>query len=187
MSDPTNVSNRNRSPADVLRPLRQVRQYREYTDEPPTDEELDAILNVARWSGSSSNSQPWRFIVVRDAAVIHSVAEIGVPQTRALRTAPAVIAIALPEDADRAVSYAYDDGRVAERILIAASMIGLGAGIAWVRADIRPHVHALLGVPEGRFVRTIMAVGRPSEAARQPKAAPGTARLPRNEVILRDG
>lgn len=176
-----------RLPADLLRPLRQVRQYREFTDVLLSQQELDAIINVARWSGSSRNTQPWRFIVVREADLIRRMAEAGAPQTRSLRTATAAIAITLPDDDARAVSHAYDDGRVAERILIAASMIGLGGGIGWVRTDVRPQFNALLDVPDGRFVRTIMALGHPSEAGLQPKAAPGQARLPRNELVLRDG
>lgn len=176
-----------RSPADVLRPLRQVRQYREFTADAPTDDELKAIVDVARWSGSSTNTQPWRFIVVRDADVLHRIAELGVPQTRTLRTAPSAVAILLPDIPERAISHAYDDGRVAERILIGASMIGLGAGIAWVRSDVRPQIQSLLDVPAGYFVRTIMAVGHPTEAARQPKSEPGKARLPRSEVVLREG
>ena len=175
-----------RSPADVLHPLRRVRQYREFTAESPTDDELRAIVDVARWSGSSHNSQPWRFLVVRDAELLHRIAELGVPQTRALRTAPAAIAILLPDVPEQAISHAYDDGRVAERILIGASMIGLGAGIAWVRSDVRPQIQALLAVPAGYFVRTIMAFGHPTEAARRPKSEPGKARLPRSEVVLRE-
>jgi nitroreductase len=172
------------SPAEVLRALRRVRQYREFTEEPLSDEEIDAILDVARWSGSSTNSQPWRFIVIRDRKVLQRIAEIGVPQTRGLRTATSAIAIALPDNPERQISYAYDEGRVAERILIAASMLDLGAGISWIRSDARPEVHALIGVPHGRFVRTIMGLGHPSDAARRPKSAAGEARLPREDVIL---
>ena len=74
-------------PRDVLRPLRRVRQIREFTDEPPTDAELDAIADVGRWSGSSRNTQPWRFLILRDRALLRRICEIGLPQTRALRTA----------------------------------------------------------------------------------------------------
>ena len=52
-------------PADTLRRLRRVRQVRQFTPEPVTDAALDAIVDVGRWSGSSRNSQPWRFIVLR--------------------------------------------------------------------------------------------------------------------------
>jgi nitroreductase len=125
--------------------------------------------------------------VVRDAALIRQVAQAGLPNTRTLATAVAAIAISLPNLPERTVSLAYDDGRVAERILVAATMLGLGAGIAWVCADVRPQIHALLDVPSDRFVRTIMAVGHPTEAARRPKSEPGQARLPLNQVVLRNG
>jgi nitroreductase len=172
------------SPAETTRPLRRVRQYREFTREPPTRAELDAILNVARWSGSSTNTQPWRFLLIERSDVLQAVGQAGLPQTRALLTAPAAIAITLPDVADRIVSLAYDDGRVAERILAAASMLGLGAGITWVRADVRGPIQVLLQVPDGRYVRTIMAIGHPTEAARRPKAKPGEARLPLDALVL---
>jgi hypothetical protein len=42
----------------------------------------------------------------------------------------------------------------------------------------------MFGLPEGRYVRTIVALGHPSDAARQPKSPPGEARLPRGETVL---
>lgn len=173
-------------PADLLRPLRQVRQYREFTEEPVDQAILDAILDVARWSGSSRNTQPWRFIVIRDANTIRRIATAGLPQTRSLGTATAAVAIILPAEPDRAVSLAYDDGRVAERMLIAASMLGLGAGIAWVRPDVLKEIGSLLGLPSDRMVRTVMALGHPTDAARAPKSVPGEARLPRDELVFQE-
>lgn len=171
-------------PLERVSPLIKTRQYRHYTDEPVAEGDLSALLEVARWSGSSRNTQPWRFIVVRDLALIRRLAEVGHPQTRSLRTAMAAIAITLPDDDDRATSYTYDDGRVAERILIAASMLGIGAGIAWIRGDVRQQVAQLIGVPDDRFVRTVMSIGHPSAEGRAPKSPPGEARLPLDELVL---
>jgi len=173
------------NPADVVRPLVRTRQFREFTDQAPTDAQLAAILDAARWSGSAGNEQPWRLIVIRERDTLRRLAEAGLPQTRGLLTAPAAIAIVLPED-DHAIARAYDDGRVAERILIAASMLGLGSGISWVRNVHMPVFAEILGLPEGRFVRTIMTVGHPTEKARAPKAKPGQARLPREEVVFEE-
>jgi nitroreductase len=172
------------SPRDVLRPLRQVRQYREFTDQPITDDELRAILDVARWTGSGNNSQPWRFIVLRDRDRILELAGAGIPQTRTLRTAQLVVAVTLPDLKEREISLAYDEGRCVERILIAATMIGAGAGISWVRNDLRETFGRLLRVPEGRFVRTLVAIGYPTDAARAPKNPGQPARLPLEEVLL---
>ena len=40
----------------LLRSLRAVRQFR---PDPVPQEVVDAVLEVARWSGSASNHQPW--------------------------------------------------------------------------------------------------------------------------------
>ena len=174
------------SPADRLRPLRQTRQVREFTAEPVDRAALDAIADVARWSGSSRNTQPWRFIVVTDEAVLRQLAAVGMPQTRSLQTAVAAIAIVLPADSGHELGDAYDDGRAAERILIAAGLLDLGAGIAWIRSDVRDAVGEMVGLPPERYIRTIVALGHPSEAALRPKAPPGEARLPRGETIFEE-
>jgi nitroreductase len=174
------------SPIERVRPLLRVRQIREYTNQQVSPADLSAVVDAARWSGSSRNSQPWRFITVRDAKMLRALAEAGMPQTRLLETAPAAIAIVLPADDAHQASYAFDEGRAAERMLIAASLLELGAGICWIRSSALPAVRPILLLPEDRLVRTIVALGHPSEAARRPKAAPGQARLPREEVVFEE-
>jgi len=167
---------------EAVRPLLRVRQIREFTPDAPTPAELDAIVDAARWSGSSTNSQPWRFITIRDRGVLEQLHDAGLPQTRSLKTAPAAVAIALPDD-QYAVSHAYDEGRAAERMLIAANLVGLAGGIAWITTKVRPVVSELLAIPEGWFVRTIVVVGHPTEAALAPK---GQGRLPRDETVFEE-
>jgi nitroreductase len=174
------------NPADLLRPLRRTRQVREFAAEPVDRAALDAIADVARWSGSSRNNQPWRFIVVIDEAVLRRLAAIGMPQTRSLTTAAAAIAIVLPADEGHEIGNAFDEGRAAERILIAAGALDLGAGIAWILPAVRSAVGEVLDLPPERFIRTIVALGHPTDAARQPKSAVGSARLPRGEVVFEE-
>ena len=172
------------APADRIRPLLRTRQVREFTDQPIAAADVDAIADAARWSGSSSNEQPWRFIVIRDVTVLRRLADAGLPQTRPLATATAAIAIVLPDERERALSRAYDEGRAAERILVAASMLDVAGGIAWIVGDARITVREVLGIPADHLVRTIVALGHPSEAAQRPKSAPGRARLPREQVVF---
>ncbi len=169
-----------------VRPLLRTRQTREFTDEPVDEADLTALTDVARWSGSSTNTQPWRFIVIREQATLRTIAAAGMPQTRSLRTAMAGIAIALPEEQGKAVSHAFDEGRAAERIMVGATLLGLGAGVAWVLAPARETVNELLHLPEDWRVRTIVALGRPSESGRRPNSPPGKARLPRDEIVFPD-
>jgi nitroreductase len=173
-------------PHETVRPLLRVRQVREFTAEPVSPDVLDAIVDAARWSGSSQNKQPWRFIVIREPSTLRAIAEAGLPHTRSLTTAAAAIAVVLPHQPGSGVSHGYDEGRAAERILIAASMLELGAGISWISAESRPAVAALLGLPEDRFVRTIAAIGHPTATARVPKKPRGEARLPREETVFNE-
>ena len=173
-------------PADTVRPLLRTRQAREFTDQPVDAAAVDALVDAARWSGSSQNKQPWRFILMRRRETLDAVADAGKPQTRSLATAQVAIAIAMPSESGRAISYAYDEGRAAERILVAASMLGLGAGISWIASEVRPVVAELLGLPDDRFVRTVVAIGHPTPEAQRPKSARGEARLPREETVLEE-
>jgi len=172
------------TPSEQVRPLLRTRQVRQFSDQPVDDADLAALADVARWTGSSRNSQPWRFILIRDTASIREIAAVGMPLTRALSSAMAAIAIVLPEEPSKAISLAYDEGRAAERILIGARMLGLGAGITWIGSDARETVHRILGVAADRRVRTIVAIGHPTEAAQRPKSPPGTARLPREQTVF---
>lgn len=174
------------SPRETIRPLLRTRQVREFTEEPLSDAELDAIADAGRWSGSSKNEQPWRFIVIRDGAVLRAIHDVGLPQTRSLKTATAAVAIVLPAQRERLVSDAYDDGRAAERMLIAANMLGLGGGIAWIRYDVLAPVRGILGLPEDRIIRTVLSLGHPTEAARKPKSKPGEARRPRGDAVFEE-
>ena len=173
-------------PQELVRPLIKVRQAREFTSKKVTRAELHAITEAARWSGSSRNEQPCRFIVLRDRTRIRDIAELGLPQTRGLRTATAAVAIVLPDEPGREISRAFDDGRAAERMLIAAHLLGLGGGISFVRRDVRDGINEALGLPAKRSVRTIVALGHPTEDALQSKSRPGQARLPREEVIFEE-
>ena len=164
----------------VLTELRRTRQVRQFTAELVSDKDLQAILEVARWSGSSMNRQPWTFIVVRERGDLQRLADLA---PNAKHVAGAAVAIAIAMGGANAEWDAYDEGRAAERILIAANALGLGAGIGWALESNRPQVAQFLGLTPPAFVRTIISLGHPTEAATQPKSAPGTARRPLKDLV----
>jgi nitroreductase len=47
-----------------------------------TDEQLEFILEAARWAPSAGNSQPWEFVVVRDAKLRASIIDIAKKQLK---------------------------------------------------------------------------------------------------------
>jgi len=107
-----------------LRGLRAVRQLR---PDPLPESVLHDILEVARWSGSAGNRQPWEFVVVRDRDLLRRLSAIDGANAGHLASAAAGIAIVIhPEVPDLD---AYDEGRLAERILLAAAAQGVGAAV----------------------------------------------------------
>ncbi len=164
----------------VLRTMRAVRSVRDLRPDPIPDAALTAILEVARWTGSGMNRQPWVFVVVRDRATLAAIAAAS-PNTGHVEHATAAIVLAM-EDGMPGIT-TFDEGRAAERICIAATAEGLASALGWISEEARPVVAGLLGVPEGKHVRTLVSLGYPTEAGARHKAAPGTARKPLADVV----
>jgi nitroreductase len=147
----------------LMRGLRAVRQLRA---DPVPEDILHDILEVARWSGSAGNRQPWEFVVVRDRAMLEKLSGVEGAVAGHLASAGVGIAVVLhPEVPD---IDAYDEGRVAERILLAARASGLGAavghftgpGSTWAASS---EAKRLLRVPEHFQLREVISVGYPAE------------------------
>jgi nitroreductase len=166
--------------ATVLRALRRTRQIRDFRNEPVSDDIVEMVLEVARWSGSAMNRQPWTFLVMRDRERLERLAELA-PNASHIGRAPVVIAIVMPGEKDEIDL--FDEARAAERILIAANALGLGAGIGWATAARRKAVAEYLGLTPPAFVRTFVSMGYATPAAARPKSPRGQARKPLSDVV----
>jgi nitroreductase len=75
---------------EAMELFRHQRAVRTFRNEPVSDEVLRAVLEAATHAPSGSNTQPWRFLVIRDAGVKSELSfEYEQAQaTRAGRAAP---------------------------------------------------------------------------------------------------
>ncbi len=158
--------------SDLIRFLRRLRAVREYTSEPIADEALRDILEVGRWSGSSSNKQPVEVVAVRDAAMKQKIAENGV---RPAAGAALAFVIVTPGNPDMRELEAFDDGRLVERLLLAAKAHGLGANIGTLKGDGPEVMKQALGIPTERRARSVVTVGHIDQEARRARPANPTA------------
>ncbi len=166
------------SPLDELR---KVRQARKFTDEPVSDDQLEQLLEVARWTGSSQNTQPWHFIVIRDKEQLEKVSAVRGEAIKWAGAAP--LAIALVITAKGEISGAFDEGRVTERLMIAARLLGLGAGTAWYGdASQQAAAKELLGIPPEHSARSMVVIGHPADGAH----STGKGRKPLSELVSYD-
>ena len=145
---------------EVTRELRKVRQARLYEPRPVPDDALQELLEVARWTGSSRNTQPWRFIVITDREQLRRISQIRTPINW---VADAPLAIAIVLDGESLASEAFDEGRVSERLLIAARLLGLGGGTAWFGdEEQQAEGKRILGIPPERTARSVVVIGYPT-------------------------
>ena len=150
------------APDELTRFLRRVRQIRDYQPEPVPDDVLVDILEVGRWSGSASNRQTSEVVVVRDPGARQVLASGGASMAA---RAGAVLVLVTQGDPERQELEIFDEGRMAERLLLAATARGLGSAIATLKGDGRAAAKQLLGIPAERRVKTVVAVGVADRAA----------------------
>jgi nitroreductase len=158
--------------------LRSLRAVRSFRPDPVPREVVDDILEVARWSGSASNRQPWELVVIRDPETLGALARA---EGYAAYLGDAPLGIVLVMAGERAAQETYDEGRLSERIMLAALAHGVGSSIGWFVGDGRAAAKEILGIPEGRTVRTVISLGYPEEGARRRRA--GRARKPLSEIV----
>jgi nitroreductase len=167
----------------TARELRKVRQIRQYRPDSVPQALVDELVQIARWTGSSRNSQPWHFVVVDDRETLRGISQL---RTAINWVAGAPLGIAIVLDGESDLSEAYDEGRVTERLLIGAHLLGLGAGTAWFGdASQQAEAKRLLSIPEDRMARSIVTVGYPL-TAKDPRPNPARGRKPLGELVSRN-
>jgi hypothetical protein len=94
------------------------------------------------------------------------------------------LAIAIVLNGASEASEAYDEGRVTERLLIGARLLGLGGGTAWFGdAAQQARGKEILGVPAERTARSVVVLGYPSSVKDPRPGAAAGGRKPIEEVV----
>jgi nitroreductase len=148
--------------ASQIKFLRSLRAVREYLADPISEDAIRDILDVARWSGSASNNQPVEVVIVRDEDVKRKITEGGV---RAAAGSALAIVIVTPGDLERKDLEVFDDGRLVERLMLAASALGIGSNIGTLKGEGPSVFKRALGMPDERRVWSVVTLGHTDEAA----------------------
>ena len=92
---------------------------------------MDDVLEGARWSGSASNRQPWELVVIWDRASSESWHES--------RATPGTwgrpLGIVFVMTGERPTQEAYDEGRLAERVMLVAWAHAVGSSVGWFAGE----------------------------------------------------
>lgn len=165
----------------VQETIRARYSVRGYQDKPIEDDKLQTVLEAARLAPSGSNRQPWKFVVVRDAALREQMATACNGQAF-IAAAPVVIAgVGLMPERMMSCDVPGDPVDVAialEHIALQAAELGLGT--CWIGAFDQEAVRRVLAIPETVKVIEVMTLGYPAD---EPRAK---NRKPIDEIVCYD-
>lgn len=167
--------------------LRQ-RAVREFSDTPVDDALLERCIRAATFAPSGNNTQPWRFIVIRDRETKRKLGvifdELGqqlyganAPVRTPWEDVPVLIAVVCEQDKAAGGASIYP---VVQNLLLALHASGLGSVLTtrWKfrEAEVKP----ILNLPDNMEAFAILPVGWPARRYGRGK------RMPVAEVTFRE-
>lgn len=181
-----------RTTSDTIETLNNRVSVRSYRPEPIDDATLNTLLNAARRTATSSNTQTYSIIVVRDPQKRERLAELAGNQRHIVECG---VFVALCADLARMEQAARMHGEtlavnlelsmiaivdaaiVGQSLSLAAESLGLGTVMIGAMRNQPQAVAQLLGLPRGVFVVYGLCIGHIAEKP------PQKPRLPEDTVI----
>ncbi|MDR0917331.1 MAG: nitroreductase family protein [Oscillospiraceae bacterium] len=155
--------------AEAIATRRSVRKY----DSRPVDETLlREVLEAARISPSAANGQNWRFILVRDPAILAKLAVAADNQPSMIEAPAAIVALAT---ASRDMSCGQPTSTVDCSIAMSYLILRaheLGLGTCWLGRFFADKVRDALAIPDDAVIVAMTPIGYPAET---PDARPRKA------------
>ena len=118
--------------------------------------------------------------MIRERETLRALAEVEGYAGHLAGAALGIVPVMLGE---RPEQETYDEGRLCERIMLAAFAHGVGSSIGWFVGGGTTAAKEVLGIPPVRRVRTAISLGYPDEEARRTRARRGQARKPLAEIV----
>jgi nitroreductase len=162
---------------DPYRAIVDKRDQRAFLPRPLPEDALRRILQAGRMTGSSKNSEPNRFVVVRERDRVTAIGALGA-HARWLARAAVIVVIVQTQ------RHEYDAGRCAQNMMLAAWADGIGSCPAHVPEG---ELGTLLGIPAGLHVNRVIGFGYVDPERAGPPASVARRRLPLEELTHWEG
>lgn len=152
----------------LLAEIDKRRAYRALSEQPIAEDVMARMMTAATYAPSAFNSQPWRFMVVKDPAALAQLHESLSGGNYWAKKAPVLVVVATKLSLDAQLNDGRDyalfaSGLATENLLLQAFKEGL---IAHPMAGFDPlAVKAAFDIPEDYIVITLVALGYPGSEA----------------------
>ncbi|HEY8908863.1 MAG TPA: nitroreductase family protein [Desulfosporosinus sp.] len=164
----------------MIKEIKMCRSIRKYIDKPVEDEKIVQLLESAILAPSGSNTQPWRFIVVKSELTRQRLAEVSHNQKWMLSAPVFIVCVAdircrIKENVDVSLNENSSQEELKQiirdtsisigHILLEADNLGLGTCcVAWfIQEEIRP----ILNIPADKYVVGIITLGYANEIPKE--------------------
>ncbi len=178
---------------DVIRKRRSVRVYKKGK---VSENQVQFILEAARWAPSGANTQPWEFVLTRDQKKMKQVREIYSREWKQRKLEDPVHYKGLKKDyvgdvsvlvlvcgdartkevylttrqpADREKLFQASIANAVQQMMLAAASMNLGTVWVSVREEVEPELRKLFKVPAELRLLWVLPIGH---ASSWPKAKP---------------
>jgi nitroreductase len=186
----------NRTAQELLGVIQKRRSVRVYKTGKISDEQLQTILEAARWAPSGANTQPWELVVTRDRKKMKRIREIYDNEWRQRKREDPVNYKGLKKDyvgdvsvivlvcgdprtkmvylttrqqADREKLFQASIANAVQQMMLTAAGMNLGTVWVSVREEVEPELRELFQVPEPLRLLWVVPIGH---ASSWPKAKP---------------
>ncbi len=177
------------------------RACRDFSDEAVPDADIERILEAATHAPSAENTQPWVFVVVKDAEIRARLADLTrrlwsggarehtkdrVPEAlladvdagvdRGLGGAPVIIVIAA--DATSGVHPKALGSSIfpaVQNALLAANALGYGSALTTLTAAASDELRSIVGLPAHVTPMAVVPLGRPARPLGRPRRRPAAS------------
>ncbi|OPZ14381.1 MAG: NADH dehydrogenase [candidate division BRC1 bacterium ADurb.BinA364] len=151
---------------NVIDAIRLRRSIREYKSDPIPDDLLERMLEAIRLAPSACNNQPWRFVVVRNAATMQALAKASRNQAFIAEAPVAIVACGLPDKAYTRMGGYWNSAEIdvaiaIDHLTLAAAEAGLGT--CWIGAFDEREIKQLLRIPQAAKVVALTPLGFPKK------------------------
>jgi len=154
---------------NVFEAIKERRSIRSFKEEDVKEEDIEMLIEAARWAPSAGNIQPWEFIIVRRHELKKELAEAAFGQAF-VEEAPVVIVVCANENRSfqgysvrgKTLYCIQDTAAAIQNIHLTAHSLGLGT--CWIGAFNEEKVVKILKVPNGVRPVAIVPIGYPAES-----------------------
>ena len=182
---------------DFFEVVRSQRAHRAFSDEPVPDELVERVLEAATYAPSAENTQPWVFLVVRDATARERIGELNrrawegggrefsrprlrpdvfakveAGATGGIADAPVLVVVC--GDTTHCVETVLESSvwPAVQNLLLGAHALGLGSALTTITTVFGDELRSLLALPDHVRPLAVVPLGSPAKELGPPRRAP---------------